>query len=158
MRRGWAVLPAGERGGVTPKELHECRKRVEDATPGPWDVRRADDVMGGFDYFVEAGPMTVAVAAEDTRPHAGMGARRDAAFIAHAREDVPRLLDTIAALEADLFRVAEALGRVQYPDGHAPYRGSVDEMIARATGLSRAEDMRGDAIAALSEQRAEDDE
>ena len=138
---------------MSPEELQACRERAEAATPGPWEVRRADDVMGGFDYFVEAGPMTVAVASEDTRPRAGMGARRDAAFIANARADVPRLLATVAALEADLFRIAEALGRVQYPDGHAPYRGSVDEVLARAEELTRAAARLADARAALSGHR-----
>lgn len=138
---------------MTHEELQACRERAEAATPGPWEVSRRDDVMGGFDYFVEAGPLCVAVAAEDARPTRGMGAKRDAAFIAAAREDVPRLLATVAALESDLFRVAEVLGRVQYPDGHATYRGSVEDMVSRAEELTRAENTRGDAIAALSEHR-----
>lgn len=84
---------------MTPEELQACRDRAEAATPGPWEMSRRDDVMGGFDYFVEAGPLCVAVAAEDARPTRGMGAKRDAAFIAHARTDVPRLLATIDALK-----------------------------------------------------------
>ena len=86
---------------MTPEELKACRERAEAATPGPWEMSRRDDVMGGFDYFVEAGPLCVAVAAEDARPTRGMGAKRDAAFIAHARQDVPRMLATIDKLRED---------------------------------------------------------
>lgn len=86
---------------MTDDELTQIEKRATSATPGPWEVSRRDDIGGGFDYFIEAGPMAVAVTSEDTRPpRAVLGARSDAAFIAHAREDVPRLVADIRAARA----------------------------------------------------------
>jgi hypothetical protein len=128
---------------MTTEELQACRDRAEAATPGPWEMSRRDDVMGGFDYFVEAGPLCVAVAAEDARPTRGMGAKRDAAFIAHARTDVPRLLATVDHAEARAERAEAALAelrrRVVANAGRARKHRTRWAHVGDATGYGRTE-------------------
>ncbi|MBX6723652.1 MAG: hypothetical protein IRY92_10550 [Dactylosporangium sp.] len=88
---------------MTPEELAAIRARAEAATPGPWTVDEGlvwDDgtgececqwyreIRGWTDHGVpcDAGYLVLS--------------REDATFIAHAREDIPRLLDEVEALRA----------------------------------------------------------
>jgi len=64
---------------MTPEELRAIRDRVESATPGPWSRR---DVTRG--YYWDGSYIPVSV--------------RNADFAAHAREDIPKLLDEIERL------------------------------------------------------------
>jgi hypothetical protein len=110
---------------LTDAELDEIRERAEAATPRPWFVRFLDD-----DYAANLiGVSTVEdrgdegprwpdfsgrdliagtliqfpipyVGIEDTRWH------ENAAFIAHARMDIPRLLDEIQELRRQIDGVA----------------------------------------------------
>lgn len=78
-------------------DLAAMRARAENASPGPWAV-----VSGGHGRYIDhdiTGPARSA--------HHGFF-KRDADFIAHAREDVPALLDEcnrlrsrVTELEAD---------------------------------------------------------
>ena len=79
------------------QRLREIRERSEAATPGPWRVR----TWGGTNQenpeppeWTIDGPDGYGIEAHDVYPGDG----RDVYFIAHAREDVPFLLDAIAAL------------------------------------------------------------
>jgi len=76
---------------VTEQELKEIRARVDAATPGPW-VRWTGGIVLQDDHsFVcEASHFT-------DRLHPGNAA--DAAFIAHARTDVVKLLDEVVRLK-----------------------------------------------------------
>lgn len=90
--------------------LAEIRKRADSATPGPWRMWNPSE---GPSHLVVDGKIAwlSAVSAsgfgdDETIPHWS-----DANFIAHAREDIPRLLDliveqraTIAPLETELER------------------------------------------------------
>jgi len=69
------------------------------------------------------------------------------------REEIARLTAALAARVEEIRRIAEALGRMHEADGHAPFPASVDELVRRAEELTRAENDRGDARAALSEHR-----
>jgi hypothetical protein len=72
------------------KILDEIRGRLEAATPGPWwtpNHIHPAEVFSGTGLGDD-----VCVAEEMTK--------RDAEFIAHAREDVPKLLDALAAVES----------------------------------------------------------
>lgn len=90
--------------------IEEIRARVDAATPGPWGTSR--DLNGMYtikhgtrisreDGFGSDGD--VAVLAGDEQ-----AAYSNGSFIARAREDVPYLLDCVAALEARLHEAAMA--------------------------------------------------
>lgn len=90
----------------------EIRARCDAATAGPWKQRHYHPDSGcdsAFTDVVEQGHAgdewrhTVARAL-DLRDctYKNYGTARNAEFIAHARDDVPYLLDRVAALEAQL--------------------------------------------------------
>jgi hypothetical protein len=85
---------------LTQEQLEAIRQRAEKATPGPWEF---DGVFycGEFPYYID-----LITGAGD------IGVRHnkdDATFIAHARTDIPALLDHIAELEAELACLKDAL-------------------------------------------------
>lgn len=57
---------------MTDKRIEEIKARCEAATPGPWDI-----ILNGHNIKVERTPANID-------------------FIAHAREDIPWLLDQLA--------------------------------------------------------------
>lgn len=90
---------------LTAEEMAQIRARAEAATPGPWDL----DAAGGHGHrWGVTGPES-----EDFEflfypadyPRHGV----DAEFIAHARSDVPRLLEEVERLRAALVRAREDL-------------------------------------------------
>jgi hypothetical protein len=88
---------------VTSEELAAIRARVEAATPGPW--HNAGYPLKGID-----GPEVMAAGDAHLltmvcRP----SDNEDATFIAHARQDVPVLLDEVARLAAEVERLTTAL-------------------------------------------------
>lgn len=113
---------------TTPLDLDAIHARCEKATPGPWfcepehqrDTRPADtyDVLGPEGYL----------AANQEHP--------DADFIAHARTDVPALLDEIKRLR-ELNARAQAL-----LDGYLPEMQAVEaERAALAAKVARVESL-----------------
>lgn len=68
-------------------EITEIRKRAERATPGPWHVSPVGEVRAPSPWN---GLLMGTWATGDNGP--------DAKFVAHAREDIPALLDTIEEL------------------------------------------------------------
>lgn len=96
-----------DRGGVN-KRVREIRERVEKATLGPWQF--APNVNVGGLVRSDTGAMAIAAFRED---HAEMVA--NAEFIAHAREDIPYLLDRIEKLEEALRKLCE-YADVDVPD------------------------------------------
>jgi hypothetical protein len=77
-------------------ELNEIRQRCDAATAGPWEsfVERRDH-LGGND-FIRTGGL------DDKSPDIELiGATvEDQDFIAHARQDIPRLLDEVSTLRS----------------------------------------------------------
>lgn len=80
---------------MTPEQLEEIQARADAATEGPWfHVKSLDHIFGGIN-----------TSGVDTDPHDGSTAyvvdhhrcldAQDADFIAHAREDVPALIDFV---------------------------------------------------------------
>lgn len=67
--------------------LEQIRARADAATPGPWYVEQMGNHHEDVLALSEDGSYVIA-------EHAG----DDAEFIAHAREDVPRLLDALQAV------------------------------------------------------------
>lgn len=74
------------------KELKEIKERADAATPGPWVEDR---------YFI--------VNPEEDCLVADCGECENAKFIAHARADIPALLNEIDIKNAEIERLREAL-------------------------------------------------
>jgi hypothetical protein len=106
---------------MSPEELRACRERAEAATPGPWvrdlyeDGESGEGPLGVFPgargEWVESNNVIRPPSAEGDLGDdvATCDRNGDAAFIAHARADVPRLLATVAARDARLEAVADVL-------------------------------------------------
>lgn len=94
--------------GLSEERLAEIRKRVDAATPGPWEhdldpdsdwfkttmgcgsvYTMGEDVMGG----------NIAAPNGDCYPRSGYAPKEDMSFIAHARTDVPDLLAEVDRLK-----------------------------------------------------------
>ena len=97
-------------------DLDAIRKRCEAARAGPW--RLVLSRCGCFCHYAfmdDANGNLVAISEECDGDRIGGSAdvidigRDDATFIAHARTDVPALLDYIAELENKLSIIASAL-------------------------------------------------
>lgn len=86
-------------------DVAAIRARCDRATPGPWVVHQGFDVdMDWFDYRA-ATPLPRTMFASEP-----LTIEDDAEFMAAAREDVPALLDALAAAQA---RAAELEGEVE---------------------------------------------
>lgn len=87
---------------IANEELTAIRERAEAASAGPWVVEDDD----GYSHAVivdEPGFGTMYVCQDLSQGHDD--GLNDAEFIAHAREDVPALLDHAAELQARLDKV-----------------------------------------------------
>ena len=87
---------------MTSLDLAAIRQRVEKATEGPWNT--------GFDYEkndpIVLAPGYIEHTIDYTLTEGGLEhGKADAEFIAHAREDIPALLDEIDRLNATIQRV-----------------------------------------------------
>lgn len=104
---------------LTPEAIAEIEARCKAATPGPWYRPRGSggrDVVWAGDYADEGEPDLRLCTEESANPEA------DAAFIAHAREDVPRLLaaaKTIPDLLARIRDLENALTEARSDLSHA---------------------------------------
>jgi hypothetical protein len=100
---------------MTEQELRKIEQRAERATPGPWKTYRSD-------YF--------ALSYVDGQHHVGSIASlnhvNDAKFIAHAREDIPRLIAEVRRLREILrqkeLRERAAAEEIDCPDCGYPLR------------------------------------
>jgi hypothetical protein len=109
---------------MTDEELKVIRERCEKATPGPW---RAD---GRYIETIEGAEEEMAIYDE------GGHDELDAEFIAHAREDVPRLLEEIERLREGLKKL-QWCGWFVDKDYHWMTSGCP---ACRSTGMNHAED------------------
>ena len=80
----------GHTAALTHQEIAEIRERCDQATPGPWkSFVEAREQMSGSDFIQTDG--------EDIYLTGGTVADQD--FIAHARQDIPKLLAEIERLK-----------------------------------------------------------
>lgn len=88
---------------MTDDELAAIEARVRAATDGPWTDELAPSVGGGFDII-----------ARGARDRIGRvyTMEADAAFIASARQDVPRLVAEVRRLNALCERLERAIVRM----------------------------------------------
>lgn len=87
---------------LTNEELAQIRERVEKATKGPWETSTSGD-------GIKAGKYHIGVI---SKPHYfpyGLGTKEDASFIAHAREDIPKLLAEVERLSNRIQHAEEIL-------------------------------------------------
>jgi len=106
---------------VMKEEIAAIRERAERATPGPWEYDRLTYAIGQS--------MPGYIVAKSMLRHP------DAEFIAHARTDVPRLLD---ALEAAQEREAKLVEALQFYADQSKYPPLSSDM--REDGGQRARD------------------
>lgn len=93
--------------------LDEIRARADAATPGPWGVWTSMD--NTRDILSEAEHPAVPLAGlygRDGSEHPTAGEDADADFIAHARSDIPYLLDRLATSEQEAARLRERLAAI----------------------------------------------
>jgi hypothetical protein len=78
---------------LTDQEIDDIRERLAASSPGPWkDYLEARDKFSGSDFIMTGGEDIYVIG----------GTAGDFAFIAQARDDIPRLLDEIDRLKAML--------------------------------------------------------
>jgi hypothetical protein len=82
---------------LTQEQLEAIRQRAENATAGPWFEDNGDVKTIAITDRKYTEPEMIAEA----------WFTNDATFIAHARTDIPALLDHIAELEAELTRLKQ---------------------------------------------------
>jgi hypothetical protein len=96
---------------LSPEDLEAIRGRAEAATEGPWSV---DEISGDIDDYGDAlnvisrgvdGPHGVGL---NTGEEYQMYSVADATFIAHARTDVPKLLEEVGRLRCLLAEWGDA--------------------------------------------------
>lgn len=93
---------------LTQERLEAIRQRAENATPGPWILspeKCGPEGQGvyeaeSFGHICEVG---------DPYPRGNNRPQENMEFIAHARTDIPALLDHIAELEAELEKYRKIL-------------------------------------------------
>jgi hypothetical protein len=90
---------------LTQEQLEAIRQRAENATPGPWETCEISKLSHAKWFGVLGGD------SDDSLIDIGVDTlnENDATFIAHARTDIPALLDHIAELEAELEKYRKIL-------------------------------------------------
>ena len=118
--------------------LDEIHARCEAATPGPWKY-----IDNGFDGMIKSEEETIC-GGEPCEGRIEDGP--DAQFIAHARDDIPYLLDRAEKAEAERNTYRAALQKLEHMiseehDGNRKREHSVGVMVAtkRARELLKGE-------------------
>ncbi|GIM45942.1 hypothetical protein DNHGIG_14910 [Collibacillus ludicampi] len=105
------------------EQLQAIRERVNRATPGPWSIHRedvGDDVVFYVPTMIKSEKRTIVDSDGGliswSEPCTSEQVEADAEFIAHAREDVPALLNEVERLEEENRRFREALEEISKED------------------------------------------
>lgn len=96
--------------------LAECRARCEAATPGPWQDDGEADFWSPEDGYATSWVRTGLTFWSDP-PTTGAecaATQADAAFMAHARTDLPKALDIIEALAEQLQEQAKEIAELKF--------------------------------------------
>jgi hypothetical protein len=118
---------------MTPEELAAIRQRCEKATPGPWCVGK-----GVYSDLIDTvgdphRGLIASVDDEDCDVH--REAAHNRRFIAHARTDIPALLDEVGILRGALYRACALL--LDDNSGHDRIMGECEDFIQMATEALR---------------------
>lgn len=94
---------------LTPERIAEIRERANAATPGPWGTQGGSYAC----IYSDAGVVGDIVCEPPEGVEESLQAwPRTSEFIAHARQDVPELLDALEAAEAEVARLREDKARL----------------------------------------------
>jgi hypothetical protein len=85
---------------LTEEQLAAVRARVDAATPGPWESFVEGRDHHGGDNFIRIGGLVDGWPDMYVSHEANPAPQEDLDFIAHARQDIPRLLTEIERLRA----------------------------------------------------------
>jgi hypothetical protein len=87
--------------GITDDELAAMKARVDATTPGPWraSFEGRDHFSGDSVIFTGGQEVEIYISADDYKGGGGHFCA-DLDFIAHARQDVPRLIAEVQRLRA----------------------------------------------------------
>jgi hypothetical protein len=117
---------------TTPLDLDAIQARADKATPGPWDIFTIASEAGTSSRIFREGELPVDLA---HIPMDWNGEGENAAFIAHARADVPALVAEARALRAEVAREREEketlLSRMLAFTSETPAAPLVEELIER---------------------------
>ena len=119
---------------LTQAELNEIKERAEKASSGPWGIDfplLVCDQCGNTYEIVQSDVFLAPVVAESK-------SEADAEFIAHAREDIPSLLDHIAELEAVINVIREVAAEgyaTACTSDEARAYGSIIDVLNRKEGV-----------------------
>src|SRR5258706_4229720 len=133
---GWQALVREKEGGhmVTDRELQAIKARAARATPGPWRIHDR-----GTSTTIEAqnGKKWIAQALLGTY---GIGnVEANAAFLAHARDDIPTLVAEVERQRAEHAALAEQLRQTMAERNTLSQRAmlAAKERYVGATGAER---------------------
>ena len=101
---------------TTPSREAQIRERCEKATKGPW---MSGKPLPGIPRFIVGECCGTFIYPLTNEPCHGTAASDDADFIAHAREDIPWLLDQLASARAEgAAEASKRLVRLQQDVAH----------------------------------------
>ena len=92
---------------ITEEQLNEIETRVEAATPGPWMLIDRDIDW----WYVETPEGLLATCNPSGEAIIGI---EDAAFVAHARTDIPRLIEEVRRLRTKVTALDEELSEASW--------------------------------------------
>lgn len=122
------------------KVLDTIQARADAATEGPWAVEVDEDGFDGASVYLKDGGYGTAYISQNMWQGPTEG-EADAEFIAHAREDVPKLVAALRAVEvlAEQWRYKGEFGWGAWQEGHGPSpEGSAyDDAAAAAAAAIR---------------------
>lgn len=128
--------PANREGDINVIDLETIKARAEAATPGPWKHEVQTGMIAGWpdEIIVLDRRLDVNLYEGEARIRGGHSAsRRNAEFIAHARQDVPALVTEVEALRAAARIALEALnGAVAFatnPGDREKRRGKLSHAV-----------------------------
>ena len=117
----------------TQKELDAIQKRADSATPGKWGFARGDRQSGQPPHIVRlsddgaaAGEFIGQIGPHTSKRDTPKQVYDNATFIAHARQDVPALLELVKELEASRSAFIEA-GEM-LADENVDYKEALDDI------------------------------
>lgn len=131
-----ADQPGGVFSRLNPGELEEIEARVKAATDGPWTILAAPTGIQGSLPYVWAGPAAMKNWDGSDRiapvvERSTFGSMADMRFIARAREDVPKLINTIHSLSRRIAQRFNETAEARQDAAAARERAEQAEAVAR---------------------------
>lgn len=128
---------------MTEERIAEIRGREKAATQGPWrakcEILEADECGNATAEMTYVSTNDKGICILYGRGHDDANTQEDATFIAHAREDIPALLDEVERLRAENEKLKEiAWNGIQLMDKTVIREAAREVDMAREKALRRA--------------------